>query len=445
VPDAGPLKADQLRFSGHAEAFAVLDWAGLLLDYRRDAAMAAPARAVASRARVGYSIDSNLRTDHLLLGSRNLGPVALRIEPRARAQTETVQQLLRSATGAGRGDSDARGLALILQGDNIAGSAEMVSTATGALVNVDMLRLYLPPPGLVLETDSTPPAVTSVPRQKPRQSASTVTVNLIADDVRYEQLDLGMVRLELVPTTDGLSLQRLETSSDLMDVNASGGWQSEQGAVQSQLEMRLDSNDMGTVLRGLGYDDLVRNAQTTMLLDANWPGDITQFKVENLQGFLDVQTGRGVIPKASPGAGRALGLLSLQALPQRLFLDFSDVFAEGMEFETASGRFVFDRGIATAEDVVIKAAAATIRMTGTTDLVARTYDQRLQVEPASSLALPLIGVIAGGPIGAGAGFALQSLFSGPIGEISKLEYQITGPWQDPTLTAYSPEPTVKVD
>jgi uncharacterized protein YhdP len=229
-----------------------------------------------------------------------------------------------------------------------------------------------------------------------------------------------------------------------MDVNASGGWQSEQGVVQSQLELRLDSNDMGTVLRGLGYDDLVRNAQTTMLLNVNWPGDITQFRLESLQGFLDVQTGRGVIPKASPGAGRALGLLSLQALPQRLFLDFSDVFAEGMEFETASGRFVFDRGVATAEDVVIKAAAATIRMTGTTDLVARTYDQRLQVEPASSLALPLIGVIAGGPIGAGAGFALQSLFSGPIGEISKLEYQITGPWQDPTLTAYSPEPTVKV-
>jgi len=425
-----PLEPGQLRFSGHASAISALDWGGLLLDYRRDTA-ARPATAASSVSTApGFTLSSDLRTDSLLLAQRNLGPVALSIA---------------AADSAAASSDSSPALALQLQGDNIAGSADIVDTASGALVNVAMRRLYLPAPGPSLSNTPEPrPDMRSDPAL-PQDGRTGITVNLIADEVRYEQLDLGMVRLELVPTIDGLSLQRLEASSDSINVTATGAWQAEQGNVESRLELRLDSNDMGTVLRGLGYDDLVRNAQTTMLLDVNWAGDISQFRLHKLRGYLDVTTGRGVIPKASPGAGRALGLLSLQALPQRLFLDFSDVFAEGMEFENASGRFVFDDGMATAENVVINAAAATIRMTGSTDLVARTYDQRLLIEPARSFALPLIGVIAGGPIGAGAGFALQSLFSGPIGEISKLEYQITGPWQNPTLSAYSPEPTVTVN
>ncbi len=440
---SAPLQAGELRFRGYADTVAALAWAGVLLDYQRDAD-ALPRQTDSGRANGnGFSVDSDLRTENLLLGQRNLGPAAVRIAPRVDTAATPISVRSQSATSAVEDTSQARGLGLLLQGDNIAGTADIVNTATGTLINVDMSKLYLPPAGPGLHRETSVSAAT--PTSAQAQSASNLTVNLIADEVRYEQLDLGMVRLELVPMINGLSLQRLEASSDSIDINASGGWQTQQGEAQSQLEMRLDSNDMGTVLRGLGYDELVRNAQTTMLLDVNWPGDITRFDWQKLQGFLDVQTGRGVIPKASPGAGRALGLLSLQALPQRLFLDFSDVFADGMEFENASGRFVFDDGIASAEDVVINAAAANIRMTGTTDLVARTYNQRLVVEPASSFALPLIGAIAGGPIGAGAGFALQSLFSGPIGEISKLEYQITGPWQDPDLTAYSAEPTVKIN
>ena len=37
----------------------------------------------------------------------------------------------------------------------------------------------------------------------------------------------------------------------------------------------------------------------------------------------------GQFHKVNPGAGRLLGVLSLQSLPRRLTLDFRDVFAEG--------------------------------------------------------------------------------------------------------------------
>ena len=80
---SAPLQAGELRFSGHADAVAALDWAGVLRDYQRDVD-AVPRQADAGRANGnGFSINSDLRTDNLLLGQRNLGPAALRIAPRA--------------------------------------------------------------------------------------------------------------------------------------------------------------------------------------------------------------------------------------------------------------------------------------------------------------------------------------------------------------------------
>lgn len=419
--------------SGRAQSFDPLGWGQLMLAYQRDQVSVATA-SEAQKPGLELNIDTNIGVGRLLLQQRNLGPVQLHIDNR---QTRIANS------------QDVSAMVLSVSGPNLAGTTSILTQAAGLLVNVDMQRIYLPPPGLSL-SDATgsdaagPPKLLPRPGEDVQRRNSGITMNLIADDVRYEQLDLGTVRLELVPMLNGVSLQLLEARSDMITLMATGGWQETSGATRSQLEMRLDSNDMGMVLRGLGYDELIRDAQTTMLLDVSWPGDIKNFDLAGLQGSLHVQTGRGVIPKASPGVGRALGLLSLQALPQRLFLDFSDVFAEGMEFDSASGRFVFADGIVTAEDVQIKAPAANITITGTTDLVAKTYDQRLLIEPSSSLALPIIGAIAGGPIGAGAGFALQGLFGGSISSISKVQYQVTGPWQDPQLVVYSPEPTVKI-
>ena len=76
-----------------------------------------------------------------------------------------------------------------------------------------------------------------------------------------------------------------------------------------------------------------------------------------------------------------MGLLSIQALPRRLSLDFSDVFDSGFTFDEANGTFRMENGMATTDDILLSSSVAKISMSGSTDLVAQEYDQLMTIRP----------------------------------------------------------------
>jgi uncharacterized protein YhdP len=128
-----------------------------------------------------------------------------------------------------------------------------------------------------------------------------------------------------------------------------------------------------------------------------------------------------------------LGLLSLTELPRRLAMDFRDVFNEGFYFDEAKGTMRFENGTSYTDDLILSSTAADITITGSTDLVAQTFDYEFVVRPGVSKTLPVIGAIAGGPVGAAAGLALQALLRDALGEAAEARYTIRGPWTDPQV------------
>ena len=56
-----------------------------------------------------------------------------------------------------------------------------------------------------------------------------------------------------------------------------------------------------------------------------------------MTGQIKVAIDAGQFLKASPGAARLLGVLSLQSLQRRLLLDFRDLFEEGFVFDNVTG------------------------------------------------------------------------------------------------------------
>jgi uncharacterized protein YhdP len=72
-------------------------------------------------------------------------------------------------------------------------------------------------------------------------------------------------------------------------------------------------------------------------------------------------------------------------------------------------------------------------ISGQTDMVAREYDQTLRVEPGLGASLPVIGGLAGGPIGAAAGLVLRQLLERPLRDVAEVRYRITGPWDSPQI------------
>jgi uncharacterized protein YhdP len=134
-----------------------------------------------------------------------------------------------------------------------------------------------------------------------------------------------------------------------------------------------------------------------------------------------------------------LGLLSVQALPKRFALDFRDVFDAGFSFDEATGTFAMENGTATTDNVLLRSSAASISVSGRTDLVAREYDQLMTIRPGVGNTLPIIGALAAGPGGAAAGLALQGLLQDSLAEATQVRYSITGSWEDPKIETVAVE------
>jgi len=249
----------------------------------------------------------------------------------------------------------------------------------------------------------------------------------------YLGLDLGETRIEGYPVKNGFHLDSIEAKSADLELSASGDWFRDEQGERSDFNIRITSESLGTVLEAMDISSAMQGGQTVVHFDAWWNGPPAAFALERLNGEMDLNIVQGNILTADPGAGRVLGLFSLTELPRRLAMDFRDVFDEGFSFDEATGTMQLENGNSYTDDLVLKSTVAEISIVGNTDLVAQTFDYEFSVRPGVSKALPVIGAIAGGPVGAAAGLALQALLRDALGEAAEAKYTIRGPWEDPQV------------
>ena len=143
-----------------------------------------------------------------------------------------------------------------------------------------------------------------------------------------------------------------------------------------------------------------------------------------------------------PGAGKLLGLLSITALPRRLALDFSDVFASGLSFDRLSGDYVLRDGDAFTNNLTLDGPTAKAVVVGRTGLGARDYDQTAVVTASIGNTLPVAGALAGGPAVGAAVWLLSKMFQKPLNDLSQGYYRITGSWDDPLIEPVKAETEV---
>lgn len=253
-------------------------------------------------------------------------------------------------------------------------------------------------------------------------------------DLRFGQARLGQARLDTYPTPEGMHFERLSTQSKMLALDASGDWTRLEGSTRSRFAIEFRAKDLGKMLDALGFSGLVEGGKTQAKMVASWSGSPAAFSLERLEGELSLDVDQGRFLDVEPGgAGRMLGLISVAEIPRRLLLDFSDLFAQGLSFNSIKGSFQFGGGQARTENLDIKAPSAEIRLRGRTGLKARDYDQTIEVLPKASSMLPALGAIAGGPAGVAIGALAQALFQGPLKRASRTLYHVTGPWQDPQV------------
>ena len=127
-------------------------------------------------------------------------------------------------------------------------------------------------------------------------------------------------------------------------------------------------------------------------------------------------------------------MLSLQALPRRLTLDFRDVFSEGFAFDFVRGDVTIEQGIAATNNLQMKGVNAAVLMEGQADIARETQDLHVVVVPEINAGTASLVATAINPaIGLGT-FLAQMFLRQPLARAATQQFQIDGTWADPRIT-----------
>ncbi|WP_069039702.1 YhdP family protein [Methyloversatilis sp. RAC08] len=240
---------------------------------------------------------------------------------------------------------------------------------------------------------------------------------------------------------DRLALELPEGSFD-----ASGAWGKPLGAPGGVRETRLDfsirADDAGKLLDRLGHADALRRGTADMQGSLRWNGNPLSIDYPSLSGAFKLSVSKGQFSKINPGAGRLLGILSLQALPRRITLDFRDVFSEGFAFDLIEGNVAVERGIMKTDDFELAGPAARVRISGSADIAAETQNLVVRVQPALSDSVS-VGVLIANPAVGVATYLAQKVLRDPLGQIFAFQYGVTGSWDDPVVAKLAVPPAGK--
>ena len=154
-----------------------------------------------------------------------------------------------------------------------------------------------------------------------------------------------------------------------------------------------------------------------------------------LNGHVRFDLDEGRLVSVDPGAGRLLGLLSVTALPRRFLLDFSDLTDSGLAFDSLSGSYALEEGVARTDNLRINGPSVRVEARGEVDLVQRVQDQRVTIYPGISHGLTAAATVLGGPaVGLFMLFA-QELLDKPLDQVGQISYRLSGPLDNPQVEA----------
>ncbi len=278
-------------------------------------------------------------------------------------------------------------------------------------------------------------------------TATIPSLDIVAE--HFQVFDKRLGRLELqasnVQALAGREwrISRLNLQNPEGQLKANGRWLTKDGKSNTSLNFNLDILDAGKLLDRLGFPETLRRGKGKMSGDISWSGLPYALDIPSLSGQIEMNVESGQFLKQDPGAAKLLGVLSLQALPRLLKLDFHDVFSQGLAFDGISANAMIQRGVLRTDNLKMHGVAATILMDGTADIANETTNLRVVVIPEFNLGTgPLVYGLAVNPVIGLGSFLAQLFLRAPMMKALTYQMNISGPWKSPTVIKLDNPPPV---
>ncbi|MGR5240906.1 YhdP family protein [Photobacterium damselae] len=309
-------------------------------------------------------------------------------------------------------------------------------------LNINLKRLFLTIPGLDKSHKlfSEPYKITAQPFHVSAQDRAVMSampnINLSIADAWLQGYRLGKVEGQLLKKGSSLTLPKFSVTTGAMALNMQGAWQIKGNTSTTQLSAKIKGEDSTDLMGRLGISGGIQDASFKTNLSASWQGTPWQIRRETLTGQVKTKTGKGIISGVG-GAGRLLGLFSIDSIIRKMQLDFSGIFENGLAFDYIKGSGDIKNGIFTTKDLTMKALAGDMTIKGQANLVKETVDANVKFIPDFTSGIPVLTAFAVAPQTALYVFAISTALSPVLDVFTQVNYYVHGKIDDPVVTERS--------
>jgi uncharacterized protein (TIGR02099 family) len=275
------------------------------------------------------------------------------------------------------------------------------------------------------------------------QPGTMPALDIVVDDFELRGRKLGRVEIEAQNRGADAAqrewrLGKFNITTPEASFTGNGHWALMAGSERAPrrrtvMNFQLDIRDSGDLLARFGMENVVRRGKGRMQGQVAWMGAPMSPDYRSMTGQIHLNVESGQFLQADPGLAKLLGVLSLQALPRRLTLDFRDVFSEGFAFDFVRGDVRIEQGVAITNNLQMKGVNAAVLMEGSANIDHETQNLHVVVVPEiNALTASLVATAINPVVGLGS-FLAQVFLRGPLIEAATQEFQIDGTWTDPNI------------
>ena len=211
-------------------------------------------------------------------------------------------------------------------------------------------------------------------------------------------------------------------------------WRADESEERTELVLAAQIQDISESLELLGVSPIMETRSGALEANWEWEGGPTDFELPAVAGTLtlDMQSGSFTSAKAeAEGAMRLLSLMNLSGLFRRA--NINQLFDPGVTFDSAKGRFEFDRGILRIPEFSVEGSGGYFSFVSEIDLNKELLDGELVVTLPLVENIPWVAALAGGlPVAAGT-YLVSKVFEDQVNQLSSGIYSVSGNLDDPQV------------
>ncbi|MZI92718.1 TIGR02099 family protein [Vibrio sp. CAIM 722] len=308
-------------------------------------------------------------------------------------------------------------------------------------VSLDRLHLYVPAlddrdpkkPLIVDEVKKADPLITNFDREFHELMPN---LTLAINDFWFQGYKVGQLNMDFIRQGDLLHWKSIDINSGTNEVHADIDWKLGKDTSHTRLSLEMKGENNSDLMDRFGISSGIQKAPFELKTNTEWDGAPWSMRINTLQGDVSTKLGKGVISDVS-GAANLLGIFSLDSLIRRMKLDFSDVFDDGMAFNSITGSGRISQGVFLTNDIEMDAVAGDLSLKGMADLNNRTVDAQVHFVPDMTSGIPVLSAFAVAPQTALYVLAITTVISPVVEVFTEVNYEIKGPMDSPTVKEIS--------